>query len=128
MSSDRLIVWKFDSAPAELRARHRGRQSPDWVALIPAEIGGADLEAVILAQAGLSALDRYQTETGDVVYFGSSDPSTLLGAIDLLRLDDFTQNPDSRLQSTEPKQESPKRSRALLVPKPASGRAPGRRR
>ena len=111
MTFNRVMVWKFDSAPAELRALHKGRQSPSWLALVPKKICGADLDAAIIAQTRLLNLDRHQTEAGDIVYFGSSDPAPLLGAIDLIRLDDFTQNPDLRLGFAEPKEETTKRSK-----------------
>lgn len=112
MTFNRVMVWKFDSAPLELRALHKGRQSPSWLAFVPKKICGADLEAAIIAQIRLlDHLDRHQTEAGDIVYFGSSDSEPILGAIDLMRLDDFTQNPDLRLGFTEAKEETTKRSK-----------------
>jgi hypothetical protein len=111
MTFNRVMVWQFDSAPSELRALHNGGQSPSWLALVPKKICGADLETAIIAQTGLIGLYRYQTEAGDVVYFGSSDAAPLLGAIDLMRLDDVTQNPDLRRGFAEPTEETAKQSK-----------------
>jgi hypothetical protein len=111
MTFNRVMAWKFDSAPAELRSLLNGRQSPSWLAFVPKKICGADLEQAIIAQTGLFDLDRHQTEAGDVIYFGFSDPSPLLGVIDLIRLGDFTQDPDLRLGFAEPKEETEKRSK-----------------
>ena len=111
MTFNRVMVWKFDSAPAELRALHNGRRSPGWLALVPKKICGADLNTAIIAQTGLIDLDRCQTEAGDVVYFGSSDAAPPLGAIDLMRLDEVTQNPDLRRGFAEPEEETAKRSK-----------------
>jgi hypothetical protein len=111
MTFNRVMVWKFDSAPDELRALHKGRQSPSWLAFVPKTIGGADLEAAIIEQTRLlDHLDRHQTEAGDIIYFCSCDSAPLLGAIDLIRLDDFTQNPDLRLGFSESKEEATERS------------------
>jgi hypothetical protein len=67
------MVWKFDAAPADLKALHKGAEPPKWLALVPGAVHGVDLEAAIMAHARFNGLDKYRTEAGDVVYVGSSD-------------------------------------------------------
>jgi hypothetical protein len=73
MTPDRVMVWKFDSAPSELQALHSGGEAPHWVALVPAAVNGPDLHGAIVTQTGPISIEAYRTEAGDVVYIGSSD-------------------------------------------------------
>ena len=67
------MVWKFDAAPADLRALHNGEGLPKWVAFIPGALYGLDLEEAFLAQNRPVGPDRYQTKAGDFVFIGSCD-------------------------------------------------------
>jgi hypothetical protein len=73
MTLDRVRVWKFDDAPADLRVLHKGKKPPKWLAFIPSAIHGTDLEEAIVAHTPVTDLDKYKTDAGDVVYVGSSD-------------------------------------------------------
>ena len=75
MTLDRVMVWKFDAAPADLQALYTGTGSPRWVALIPAAIHGPDLEAAIEAQGGVQ---KHSAGGGDVAYIGASDVTEFL--------------------------------------------------
>ncbi len=75
---DRLMVWKFDAAPAEYRGLSRRGGSPTWVALVPASMDGPDLELTIRTQVGHLGLEICRIASGDVVYIGSSDVTELL--------------------------------------------------
>jgi hypothetical protein len=75
MKSDRLMIWKFESAPSELQTLRVGGVTPYWVALVPAALYGADLHEAIVTQTGLTDIAMHRMEDGDVVYFGSSDPA-----------------------------------------------------
>jgi hypothetical protein len=75
MTPDRVMVWKFDTAPADLQALYAGTVSPRWVALIPAAIDGPDLQAAIEAQSGV---EKHSVEGGDVAYIGASDVTEFL--------------------------------------------------
>ena len=83
MEFNRVMVWKFDAAPADLRALYQGAHSAKWLALIPRAIYGADLEATIRAHTETIDLDKRLTESGDVVYAGSSEAAHFLGAVEL---------------------------------------------
>ena len=76
--SDKVMVWKFNTAPPELQALHRSGETPHWIALVPAAIDGPDIDAAIASQAGLDGMEKYKTKAGDVVYIGSSDLKDLM--------------------------------------------------
>ena len=79
-TSDRLVVWKFEAAPAELRGLSRLGGSPRWLALVPAGMVGPDLELTIRTQVGQMGLEVCRMPSGDVVYVGSSDVAEFLEA------------------------------------------------
>jgi len=79
MTSDRLMVWKFEEAPPHLADRCSGVIRPLWLVLIPASIYGPDIDDAIRTQSTLSDVCRYQTENRDVIYVGSSRLDALLG-------------------------------------------------
>jgi hypothetical protein len=66
MTPERVMVWKFETAPPELQALYTGGASPHWVALIPAAIHDPDLQEAI-EQAGV---EKFALEHGDVAYVG----------------------------------------------------------
>jgi hypothetical protein len=70
MKSDRIVVWKFALAPAELRRMHKDPKRPAWVALIPLAVHAADVDQAIRSQAGPEGVFQYETARGDVVYMG----------------------------------------------------------
>ena len=72
MQSDRLMIWRFASAPEVLKALHTDREAPEWVVLIPRALAGADLDEIILQGAKPGQLARYETLDGDIVYMGTS--------------------------------------------------------
>jgi hypothetical protein len=81
MASDRLMIWKFDAAPAALRLLREGSETPSWVALVPKAIHTADLDEAILAQTGPGGASRFAIDNGDVVYIGSCDVQAVLAAV-----------------------------------------------
>jgi hypothetical protein len=81
MASDRLMIWKFDAAPAALRLLREGSETPSWVALVPKAIHTPDLEEAILAQTGPHGATRFAIDNGDVVYIGSCDVQAVLAAV-----------------------------------------------
>jgi hypothetical protein len=70
--SDRIMVWKFDLAPVELRRMHQDPKRPTWVAFIPLEVHATDVDQEIRNQAGPEGVFKYETARGDVVYMGCS--------------------------------------------------------
>lgn len=72
MTRELIEMWEFEKAPAWLQRRHTGVQRPQWLVLIPASIQGPDIDRAIRGQARLGDLCRYRTETGDIIYTGSS--------------------------------------------------------
>ena len=78
MNADRVMIWKFDSAPEELRRLHNGHESPEWLVLFPRSIYCTDVEEAMLRQTGQAAILRYETVTGDIIYTGSSPLNRLL--------------------------------------------------
>jgi hypothetical protein len=81
MTPDSLVVWKFESAPQELRALYTGESPPRWVALVPAAIHGPDLQQTIERQTGIQ---KFDTASGDVVYIGVVDVIELLDLVGTL--------------------------------------------
>jgi len=79
------MVWKFESAPAELRKLNLHGTTPHWIALVPAALDGPDLHKAILEQTGISGVSMHSIECGDVVYFGSSDPLKFVEIIETVR-------------------------------------------
>ncbi len=69
--SELIKIWKFESAPHQLRRGHTVAQRPQWLVLIPASIHGPDIDELIRAQASLDNFCSYRTKTGDIVYTGS---------------------------------------------------------
>lgn len=81
MLPDRVMVWKFETAPPELRALHTSGTSPRWVALIPAAIHGRDLQETIEARSGI---EKFDMESGDVVYIGLAEMTEFLELVGTL--------------------------------------------
>lgn len=81
MTYDRVMVWKFETAPQELRALHADTGQPQWVALVPASLTGPDLHESIRTQTGLLGVAVHRMESGDVVYLGSSDMKVFLDTV-----------------------------------------------
>ena len=79
MESDRVMIWRFASAPESLRALHHNADTPEWLVLIPHSLDGPDLDEAILQGARPGQVTRYLTTDGDAVYVGTS------------QLDGFTQ-------------------------------------
>jgi hypothetical protein len=82
-----MQVWKFSNAPEELRVLHSGQPTPDWLALIPRQIQGDDLDRAIQASVQDKQLFRYKTAAGDMVLAGLSKASDLLTFLTLNKLD-----------------------------------------
>ena len=78
---ERIMVWQFDAAPAELQGLHNRGYSPRWLALIPASIHGPDLARAIREQTSDISMDEYRTLSGDIVYVGSSGLAEILHAV-----------------------------------------------
>jgi len=72
MQSDRLMIWRFASAPEALKALHTEPHAPEWAVLIPRALAGADIDEVILRGSKPGQLARYETPDGDIVYIGTS--------------------------------------------------------
>ena len=75
---DRVMVWKFDSAPEDLRVLSRAGAASHWLAFVPAAMHGPDLELAIRLQVPQSGLEQYRTASGNVIYVGSSDVKQLM--------------------------------------------------
>lgn len=71
-----IAIWKFHRAPSNLRALHTAEECPDWLAFVPREVWGPDLDEAISAQAGHLALYRFETVAGDTVYTGVGEPNS----------------------------------------------------
>jgi hypothetical protein len=71
LKTDRVMVWKFDDAPDEVRILHRAAEPTSWAALIPRQIHAADLDEEIHSRWGAAWVSRYETTDGDIVYCGS---------------------------------------------------------
>lgn len=75
---DRVMVWKFDAAPEDLRILSHVGGSSHWLAFVPAAMHGPDLELAIRFQVAQSGLEECRTSSGDVIYVGSSDVQQLM--------------------------------------------------
>jgi hypothetical protein len=72
MKSDRVMIWRFATAPEMLRALHHEAEKPEWLVLIPRALDGPDLNDLILKGAKPGLVSRYETPDGDTVYVGTS--------------------------------------------------------
>lgn len=81
MMFERIMVWKYDEAPADLKSNYRGPANPTWLALIPASIYGNDLDDAIRKQMGAVQLSKYCNDAGDFVYAGSDPIEAFLTAV-----------------------------------------------
>jgi len=70
MKSPCIVVWKLEDAPKELRLLYKGLETPAWVALVPHEIRGRDLDETLMGNPNSESVSRYQTPNGEV-YFGT---------------------------------------------------------
>ena len=77
--SDRLKIWKFEDAPADLSSKFTGAPQPEWLLLVPASM--PEVDQAIRRQPDLNSLWRYESEIG-VVYAGSSPLTVLLNSVD----------------------------------------------
>jgi hypothetical protein len=94
---DKVMVWKFESAPMHLRALQCGKGNPHWLALVPPALQGDDLSEAIQTRLGPMGLEEYKTETGDIVYIGSLGLPELLELVAPI-LSDSTTSEDLRPQ------------------------------
>jgi len=78
MRRDRMMIWMFDAAPAELQRMHTAGERPLWIAFIPRELYGADLDEAIQTKGRTEGLSKYTTNAGDTVYMGSSEADRFL--------------------------------------------------
>ena len=64
MKFPRVKIWKLSDAPKELQLLYKGLGTPTWVALVPQEIRGEDLDDVMSRSA------KFNAPNGDAVFFG----------------------------------------------------------
>lgn len=81
MTFDRIMVWKYDEAPANFKPKNQGPPNPAWLAFIPASIYGNDLGDAIQKQMGDARLSKYCNGAGDYVYTGSDPIETFLSIV-----------------------------------------------
>jgi hypothetical protein len=69
MKSPCVKIWKLADAPQELRVLYNGSLTAEaWVALVPREVDGAVLDAVMAASATAGGVSRHEMPNGDVFY------------------------------------------------------------
>lgn len=68
MGSNRITIWRFEDAPARLRALHAGASEPDWLVLVPRTFHSPDVDEAIVR--GAVSVSRFDTPSGDIVYVG----------------------------------------------------------
>ena len=66
------MICEFADAPRALRLLHTASPAPEWIALVPVDLVGSDLEEVITRNSQSGNVVRYVTATKDVVYMGGS--------------------------------------------------------
>jgi hypothetical protein len=72
MKTPCVKIWKLVDAPQELRVLYRGSLTAEtWVALVPREIDGAVLDAVMADRATADSVSRHEMPNGDVFYWTS---------------------------------------------------------
>lgn len=77
MKSPRIRIWKHHDAPKSLQLLYNGLGTPTWVALVPQEIAGKDLDDVMTANGRAESVSHYEMSNGDVVYVGTPQVSEL---------------------------------------------------
>src|SRR5579863_8413816 len=91
LKTDRIMIWKFHDAPDKFRKMHRAAEPATWVAFIPRQIHGADVDEAIESRLGSDWASRYETDGGDVFYCGSC-----AGQLADLLADGFSNSRDRR--------------------------------
>ena len=81
MRRDRITIWMFDAAPPELQRMHTAGKRPEWIAFIPREIQGVDVDDAISTQWGPDGVSKYNTSTGDAVYMGHCEVNRFLETV-----------------------------------------------
>ena len=71
-NAPRIMIWKYEDAPAEWRTRRGGSGTPEWLALIPASLGGPDLDEAMRSRFDNTTTSYYETAAGDRVVVGIS--------------------------------------------------------
>jgi hypothetical protein len=79
------MIWTFDAAPAELQGMHTAGEQPVWIAFIPREIHGTDIDEAIRAQRGTEGVSKYTTRAGDTVYMGCCEANRFLESVAVSR-------------------------------------------
>jgi len=73
MNTPCVKIWKLADAPQELRGLYNGSLSAEaWVALVPREIDGAVLDAVMASSATEGGVSRHEMPNGDVFYWATA--------------------------------------------------------
>ena len=67
---NRIMVWKFDAAPAHFQRLHHSSLSPEWMVLVPCGMYQPDIDRAIMENG--SIVNRYVTENKDVIYVGNA--------------------------------------------------------
>jgi hypothetical protein len=77
-----MEIWKLSEAPKELASLYNGPGKPDWVALVPRQLDGKDLNDVILANAGtMKKILRHTASNGDIVYMAVPASANVLSHV-----------------------------------------------
>jgi hypothetical protein len=80
MPQDRISIWKYETAPMELRRLHNG-QPPDWMALVPRFLYDIDLVREMETRGGKGWMAHYRAKDGAIVLVGSREMSQILVAL-----------------------------------------------
>lgn len=82
-STETIMIWKFESAPAEIRSLHGAGEVPEWIVLVPPSVYGADLEEAFHQRSGMIA--QYRTAEGEIVFMGAAPIADVLESLREIR-------------------------------------------
>ena len=69
----RIMIWKYEAAPAQWRAFYDGLDVPEWLAVIPSSLHSPDLEQAIMDCQKGAEVAFYETTLGDRVLVGTCE-------------------------------------------------------
>jgi hypothetical protein len=66
-----IKIWRFATAPKELRSLFSSGSAPEWLALVHRSLRGTEVEKLLQnGPPGMAANERRETPAKDVVYSG----------------------------------------------------------
>ncbi len=73
-TSSQIAIWRFSTAPEELKSLCNAGKAPAWLAVVPRALRGTAVDRFLQKCIREMAPKRFETATKDVVYSGGEPP------------------------------------------------------